>query len=173
MGDSGALLLGFVLAAVSVQGLLKTAALATLVLPLLVLAVPIARHVVRGRPAAQARRSRSTSATGRTCTTASSAVGFSQRARRRLPLRPGASRSRGAALATRFVPSAPARRLALWPTLGDRAASPLLAIGGSVYIVYLLEIVKLANPFIRRREETRADERRRSPDRGRTRDVRK
>ena len=34
MGDSGALLLGFTLAAVSVQGLLKTAALATLVLPL-------------------------------------------------------------------------------------------------------------------------------------------
>ena len=41
MGDSGALLLGFTLAAISVQGLLKTAALATLVLPLLVLAVPV------------------------------------------------------------------------------------------------------------------------------------
>ena len=41
MGDSGALLLGYTLAAVSVQGLLKTAALATLVLPLLVLAVPV------------------------------------------------------------------------------------------------------------------------------------
>src|SRR5438093_18088 len=41
MGDSGALLLGYTLAAVSVQGLLKTAALATLLLPLLVLAVPV------------------------------------------------------------------------------------------------------------------------------------
>src|SRR5215813_12501850 len=41
MGDSGALLLGFILAGISVQGLLKTASLATLVLPLLVLAVPI------------------------------------------------------------------------------------------------------------------------------------
>ncbi len=41
MGDSGALLLGYTLAAISVQGLLKTAALATLVLPLLVLAVPV------------------------------------------------------------------------------------------------------------------------------------
>ena len=41
MGDSGALLLGYTLAAISVQGLLKTAALATLVLPLLVLAVPL------------------------------------------------------------------------------------------------------------------------------------
>src|SRR5262249_54064503 len=41
MGDSGALMLGYTLAAISVQGLLKTAALATLVLPLLVLAVPV------------------------------------------------------------------------------------------------------------------------------------
>src|SRR5215218_1656133 len=41
MGDSGALLLGFLLATLSVEGLVKTAALATLVLPLLVLAIPI------------------------------------------------------------------------------------------------------------------------------------
>src|SRR6266513_2510839 len=41
MGDSGALLLGFTLGALSVQGLLKTAAVATLLFPLLVLAVPI------------------------------------------------------------------------------------------------------------------------------------
>src|SRR5207253_4911918 len=41
MGDSGALLLGFVLATVSVQGLLKTAATVALLFPLIVLAVPI------------------------------------------------------------------------------------------------------------------------------------
>src|SRR5713226_3490988 len=41
MGDSGALLLGFVLAALAVQGLLKTAATVALFFPLLVLAVPI------------------------------------------------------------------------------------------------------------------------------------
>jgi UDP-GlcNAc:undecaprenyl-phosphate/decaprenyl-phosphate GlcNAc-1-phosphate transferase len=41
MGDSGALALGFVLAAVAVQGVLKTAATIALVAPLLVLAVPI------------------------------------------------------------------------------------------------------------------------------------
>src|SRR6202040_1607482 len=41
MGDSGALLLGFTLGAVSVQGLLKTAIFPTLVLPLLVLAIPV------------------------------------------------------------------------------------------------------------------------------------
>src|SRR4051795_13370987 len=41
MGDSGALLLGFTLATLSVQGLLKTAATVALFFPLLVLAVPI------------------------------------------------------------------------------------------------------------------------------------
>ena len=41
MGDSGALLLGFLLATLAIEGLVKTAALATLVLPLLVLAIPI------------------------------------------------------------------------------------------------------------------------------------
>src|SRR5215216_7494738 len=41
MGDSGALLLGFTLASISVEGLLKTASLVSLFLPLAVLAVPI------------------------------------------------------------------------------------------------------------------------------------
>src|SRR3954453_16866249 len=41
MGDSGAMLLGFLLAGISVQGLLKTAATVALFFPLLVLAVPI------------------------------------------------------------------------------------------------------------------------------------
>src|SRR5882724_13165439 len=41
MGDSGSLLLGFILAAVAVSGLLKTAATVALAFPLLVLAVPI------------------------------------------------------------------------------------------------------------------------------------
>src|SRR6266702_1231096 len=41
MGDSGALMLGYVLATISVQGLLKTAASVALFFPLLVLAVAI------------------------------------------------------------------------------------------------------------------------------------
>src|ERR687885_726480 len=41
MGDSGALLLGFVLATIPLQGLLKTASIVTLFFPLAVLAVPI------------------------------------------------------------------------------------------------------------------------------------
>ena len=57
MGDSGALLLGFMLGALAVQGLLKTAAVATLLFPLLVLAVPIidtsfvvAKRIKYGQP---------------------------------------------------------------------------------------------------------------------------
>src|SRR4051812_45849699 len=41
MGDSGAMLLGFTLATLSVEGLLKTASIVSLFLPLAVLAVPI------------------------------------------------------------------------------------------------------------------------------------
>lgn len=41
MGDSGALPLGFLLATISIQGVMKTSAALTLVFPLLVLAVPI------------------------------------------------------------------------------------------------------------------------------------
>src|SRR5207248_724700 len=57
MGDSGALLLGFLLAAISIQSLLKTAAIASLFFPLLVLAVPIidtsfvvAKRLKHGQP---------------------------------------------------------------------------------------------------------------------------
>ena len=57
MGDSGAPLARFTLAAVSVQGLSKTAALAALVLPLLVLAIPlidtsfvVAKRIKSGKP---------------------------------------------------------------------------------------------------------------------------
>lgn len=41
MGDSGSMLLGFVLAAVTVHGVLKSVAAVTLVIPLLILGVPI------------------------------------------------------------------------------------------------------------------------------------
>ena len=45
------------------------------------------------------------------------------------------------------------------------AAIGLLALGASVYVVYLLEIVKLANPFIRRRAERARVARKRAQDR--------
>ena len=57
-----------------------------------------------------------------------------------------------AALATRFVHP---HRHGHWDAgnVAVDAVIGLLAVGASIYVVYLLEIVKLANPFIRRREE--------------------
>jgi UDP-GlcNAc:undecaprenyl-phosphate/decaprenyl-phosphate GlcNAc-1-phosphate transferase len=150
MGDSGALLLGFVLATESVQGLLKTATLATLVLPLLVLAIPIldtsfvvAKRLKYRRPVWLADR---THLHHRFVD-----IGFSQR-RAVIYLYGWCATLAGAALATRFLRPRPHGVWHLWPTVGA-ALVGLAALGASVYIAYLLEIVKLANPLIRRREE--------------------
>lgn len=57
MGDSGSMLLGFLLGAVTIQGVLKSIAAAALIVPLMALAIPIldtgmaiTRRVRRGRP---------------------------------------------------------------------------------------------------------------------------
>ncbi len=148
MGDSGALLLGYVLAAVSVNGLLKTAATVALFFPLLVLAVPIvdtsfvlARRIKHGE---------------------SVFVGDQAHLHHRF-LRRGFSQARAAvtiwlwcislaaaALATRFVPFRAHGVWHLWPTL-LAAAIAGLSLGFSVYVVYVLEIVKLGNPISKRR----------------------
>jgi len=150
MGDSGALLLGFTLAAVSVQGLLKTAALATLVLPLLVLAVPlldtsfvVARRIKHGHPVYVADRQH--------LHPRFEAIGFSDR-RAVAYLYTWCGTLALAALATLFVHP---HRHGDWDVTNVAIDSvvALAALGSSVYVVYLLEIVKLANPFIRRREE--------------------
>jgi len=148
MGDSGALLLGYVLAAVSVQGLLKTAATVALFFPLLVLAVPIAdttfvvlRRLKHGE---------------------SPFAGDQAHLHHRF-LRRGFSQPRAAvtiwiwclslaaaALATRFVPFRAGGVWHLWPTVAA-AAIGLVALAVSVYVVYVLEIVKIGNPIQRRR----------------------
>jgi UDP-GlcNAc:undecaprenyl-phosphate GlcNAc-1-phosphate transferase len=155
MGDSGALLLGFTLAAVSVQGLSKTAALTALVLPLLVLAIPlldtsfvVAKRIKHGRPVYQADR---THLHHRFVN-----IGFSHR-RSVVYLYAWCASLALAALATRFVHPHAHGDWDLANTAIDVIIG-LLAIGTSIYVVYLLEIVKLANPFIRRRQEAeRAD----------------
>jgi UDP-GlcNAc:undecaprenyl-phosphate GlcNAc-1-phosphate transferase len=150
MGDSGALLLGFTLGALAVQGLLKTAAVATLLFPLLVLAVPIidtsfvvAKRIKYGQPVYAADR---THLHHRFLN-----IGFSQR-RAALTMWGWCAVLAGAALATRFIhPHAHGE----WQT-GPTIAVALIgaaALGASIYMVYLLEIVKLANPRIRRREQ--------------------
>jgi UDP-GlcNAc:undecaprenyl-phosphate/decaprenyl-phosphate GlcNAc-1-phosphate transferase len=149
MGDSGAMLLGFVLAAVSVQGLLKTAATVALFFPLLVLAVPIldtsfvvARRLKYRQPVyigdQHHLHHRFVSR------------GFSQR-RATLYLWAWVATLAAAALATRFIHPHPHGDWRAWPLVVD-AAIGLAAVGGSLYMVYLLEIVKLANPKVRRRE---------------------
>jgi UDP-GlcNAc:undecaprenyl-phosphate/decaprenyl-phosphate GlcNAc-1-phosphate transferase len=160
MGDSGALLLGFSLGALAVQGLLKTAAVATLLFPLLVLAVPIldtsfvvAKRIKYGQPVYAADR---THLHHRFLN-----IGFSQK-RAALTMWGWCAILAGAALATRFIHPHAHGEWHLWETLAV-AAIGAIALGASIYMVYLLEIVKLANPRIRRREaEARAAAERRT-----------
>lgn len=149
MGDSGALVLGYTLATISVSGLLKTASTVVLFLPLLVLAIPIfdtsfvvARRLKHGLPVSAPDRSH--------LHHRFLAIGFSQR-RAALTMWAWAASLGAAALATRFVPFREGGEWHLWETVAI-AAIALAAIGFSVYVVYLLEIVKLANPRLRRRE---------------------
>lgn len=150
MGDSGALLLGFTLAALSVQGLLKTAATVALFFPLLVLAVPIldtsfvvARRLKHGEKPWQPDQAHFHFRFLRR--------GFSQR-RTALVMYGWCGTLAAAALATRFVPFRDGGEWHAWPTIAV-AAIGLVAVAYSLYVVYVLEIVKLANPWLRRREE--------------------
>jgi UDP-GlcNAc:undecaprenyl-phosphate GlcNAc-1-phosphate transferase len=160
MGDSGALLLGFTLGALAVQGLLKTAAIATLLFPLLILAVPIldtsfvvAKRIKHGEPIYGADR---THLHHRFLN-----IGYSQK-RAALTMWAWCAVLAGAALATRFIHPHAHGVWHVWPTVAV-ASIGAIALGASIYMVYLLEIVKLANPRIRRREqEARAAAERRS-----------
>ncbi len=152
MGDSGAMLLGFTLAALSVQGLLKTATLAVLVLPLLVLAVPVldtsfvvAKRLRSGEPVYKP--------DARHLHHRFMRIGFSQR-RAVLYLWAWCGTLAFAALATRF---APPHQHGQWNTanLVIDVLAGVLALSVSLYVVYLLEIVKLAPVRSRRREAER------------------
>jgi UDP-GlcNAc:undecaprenyl-phosphate GlcNAc-1-phosphate transferase len=150
MGDSGALLLGFVLATVAVQGLLKTAATVALFFPLFVLAVPILdttfvvlRRLKHGQPIYTPDQAHLHHRFLRR--------GYSQR-RATLIMYAWCVTLAAAALATRFVPFREGGAWHLWPTLLAGAIGAV-AVGFSLWVVYLLEIVKLANPYLRRRSE--------------------
>jgi UDP-GlcNAc:undecaprenyl-phosphate/decaprenyl-phosphate GlcNAc-1-phosphate transferase len=148
MGDSGALLLGFVLATISVQGLLKTAATVALFFPLLVLAVPIVD---------------TTFVVARRLKHRESVFVADQAHLHHRFLRRGFSEPRAAltiwgwclslataALGTRFIPFRAHGVWHVWPTVAA-AALALVAIAFSIYVVYVLEIVKVGNPISRRR----------------------
>jgi UDP-GlcNAc:undecaprenyl-phosphate GlcNAc-1-phosphate transferase len=140
MGDSGAMLLGFVLATVAVEGLLKTAATVALFFPLLALAVPIvdtsfviARRVKYGQSPFVADQAHLHYRFLRR--------GYSQR-RATLYLYAWCAVLAGAALATRFVPFRVGGQWHLWPTVLVSVIAVVTA-ATSLYIVLLLEILKL------------------------------
>jgi UDP-GlcNAc:undecaprenyl-phosphate/decaprenyl-phosphate GlcNAc-1-phosphate transferase len=150
MGDSGALLLGFVLATIPLQGLLKTASIVTLFFPLLVLAVPIvdttfvvARRLKHGEKVFVADQAHLHYRFLRR--------GFSQ-VRAAAYIWMWCAILAAAALGTRFIRPHAHGEWHLWRTVFAGALG-VVALAASVYMVYLLEIVKLANRRVRRREE--------------------
>jgi UDP-GlcNAc:undecaprenyl-phosphate GlcNAc-1-phosphate transferase len=149
MGDSGAMLLGFVLATVSVQGLVKTAATVALFFPLLVLAVPIidtsfvvVRRLKHGEKVFEGDQAHLHHRFLRR--------GFSQKTAA-LYMYAWCLSLAAAALATRFIPFRAHGVWHLWPTVAAGVIG-LVAVAMSLYTVYLLEIVKLATPRQRRRD---------------------
>jgi len=159
MGDSGALVLGFTLASVSVAGLFKTASTVVLFLPLLVLAVPIidTSFVVLKR--LKYRQPISTADLSH-LHHRFLAIGFSQR-RAALTMWAWTASLGAAALATRFIPFREGGVWHPWETVAVVGIA-LAALLFSVYIIYLLEIVKLGNPRVRRRVADRDSAERRS-----------
>jgi UDP-GlcNAc:undecaprenyl-phosphate/decaprenyl-phosphate GlcNAc-1-phosphate transferase len=141
MGDTGSNLLGYLLGVVAVQGALKTNAVIALFLPLIVLTVPIldtgfviAKRLKYGRPIYLADRSHFHHRMAN--------IGFSQR--RTLAYLYGWTLVMAAlALALRFVPYSDDHGHfdALWTAV--MAVCGLLAIAASVYLVFVLEILKL------------------------------
>src|SRR3954452_4798442 len=134
MGDSGALLLGFTLGALAVQGLLKTAAVATLLFPLLVLAVPIidtsfvvAKRIKYGQPVYAADQ---THLHHRFLN-----IGYSQR-RAALTMWGWCAILAGAALAPRFIHPHAHGNWQTGPTV-TVALIGAVALGASIYMVYL------------------------------------
>ncbi len=139
MGDCGALMLGYLLATIAIQGVLKTAAAVSLVFPLVVLALPILdtsfvilKRMKYGQPIYQADRSHFHHRFA--------SIGFGQR-RTALTLYAWCLVLSAFALAVRFVPN----HRTGWDTTSVLVLGSLglLAVGTSLYVIYTLEILKL------------------------------
>ncbi|MDP4603419.1 MAG: undecaprenyl/decaprenyl-phosphate alpha-N-acetylglucosaminyl 1-phosphate transferase [Solirubrobacteraceae bacterium] len=153
MGDAGSNLLGLLLACVAVEGAVKTQVVLALVFPLLVLAVPfldttfvVLKRLKYGRPVYVADQSHFHHRMNR--------IGFSQR-KTVLYLYAWTTLVAGFAVALRFVPySDGAGQLNLGWSLVLLAVG-LLVLAASVYLVYVLEILKFRR--LRERRLRRAD----------------
>ena len=139
MGDSGALTLGFLLACVAVQGVLKTPAVIALAAPLLLVAVPILdtsfvvlKRLKYRRPPWGADQNHFYHRFLR--------IGFSQR-RTAAYLHLWAALLSAWAIMVRFVPPRPRGQ---WDLLNSFVVSAggLLVVAASVWMVYTLEILK-------------------------------
>ncbi len=153
MGDAGSNLLGLLLACVAVEGAVKTQVVLALVFPLLVLAVPfldttfvVLKRLKYGRPVYVADQSHFHHRMNR--------IGFSQR-KTVLYLYAWTLLVAGFAVALRFVPySDGAGHLNLgWSLV--LVAVGLVVLAASVYLVYVLEILKFRR--LRERRLRRAD----------------
>jgi len=155
MGDTGSNLLGFLLGVVAVQGALKTNAVIALFLPLIVLTVPIldtgfvvAKRLKYKRPVYRADRWHFHHRMAN--------IGFSQR--RTLAYLYGWTFVMSAlALALRFVPYSDNHGHfdALWSAV--MIALGLLALGASVYLIEVLEILNLRRLRLRQLVTIRRD----------------
>jgi UDP-GlcNAc:undecaprenyl-phosphate/decaprenyl-phosphate GlcNAc-1-phosphate transferase len=139
MGDSGALALGFLLATLAVQGVMKTAATIALAAPLLVMAVPILdtsfvvlKRLKYRRPPWQADHNHFYHRFMR--------IGFSER-RTAAYLHVWAALLAAYAMLVRFVPARPRGDWDLANSLVVAGAG-LFVIAASVWMVYTLEILK-------------------------------
>ncbi|MBA2643891.1 MAG: undecaprenyl/decaprenyl-phosphate alpha-N-acetylglucosaminyl 1-phosphate transferase [Solirubrobacterales bacterium] len=139
MGDSGALALGFLLATVSVQGVLKTAATIALVAPLLVIAVPIldTSFVVLKR--LKYRRA-PWGADHNHFYHRFMRIGYSQR-RTAAYMHLWAGLVTAYALLLRFIPPRPGGEVDISNTLIAGAAG-VVVLATTVWMVYTLEIIK-------------------------------
>src|SRR5215204_4934890 len=141
MGDSGSNLLGLLLGGVIVEGSLKTNALIALVVPLVILAVPfldsgfvVAKRIKYRRPVYRADSNHFHHRFHR--------MGFSQR-KTVLYLYAWTTTMTAIAVALRFVPysESDGHLNAGWAIA--MGAMLLLGLGASIYLVYVLEILKL------------------------------
>jgi UDP-GlcNAc:undecaprenyl-phosphate/decaprenyl-phosphate GlcNAc-1-phosphate transferase len=139
MGDSGSLMLGYLLATLAISGVLKTAAAVSLVFPLMVLALPILdssfvilKRLKYRQPIYRADRSHFHHRFAN--------IGYGQR-RTALVMYGWCVALSAFALAIRFVPN----HRHGWDPLAVLvlAALGLVAVAASVFVIYTLEILKL------------------------------
>src|SRR4051812_4441252 len=155
MGDSGSNLLGYLLGVVAVEGAVKTQAVLALILPLVVLAVPfldttfvVLKRMKYGRPVYEADANHFHHRFSR--------IGFSQR-RTVLYLYGWTLLLGGAAVALRFVPYSDdhGHLNAGWSLV--MAGILVAVVAASVYLVYVLEILKFRRVTAVRRGRTEPD----------------